>query len=107
MELHIDVQLVVSVKNNYQLIDIVLSAFVGKEDGLDNKACSGMCLAGYFCPEGSTSEKQLECANFVVLENGNGNSVYCPFGSSSPLVVPAGYYSIKGNSSTRYCCIHF
>ena len=52
--------------------------------------CSGRCLAGYYCNEGSISSTEYNCG---------GSSVYCPEGSSKPLNVEQGYYSLPINSS--------
>src|SRR5687767_1429781 len=50
-------------------------------------------MEGYWCSSGSSSATQYECG---------GSSVYCPSGSSNPLPVPNGYYSIGGlNDRTR------
>ena len=49
--------------------------------------CSGVCAAGYYCPEGSTSATQRECG---------GEHLYCPAGSGAPVPVPSGSYSSGG-----------
>jgi hypothetical protein len=36
--------------------------FTGSTTGLRDSACSGVCAAGYHCPEASTSPTQLDCA---------------------------------------------
>ncbi|CAN0109884.1 unnamed protein product, partial [Ectocarpus fasciculatus] len=54
--------------------------------------CSGPCDAGYYCNEGSAFRTQNPCGSVAV---------YCPEGSFSPTVVPAGYYSVNGTVSTR------
>ncbi|CAB1097353.1 unnamed protein product [Ectocarpus sp. CCAP 1310/34] len=51
--------------------------------GLSDPACSGVCAAGFVCPEGSTSPFQSRCG---------GLGLYCPRGSSSPSQVLVGYY---------------
>jgi hypothetical protein len=56
----------------------------GETLGLSHMACSGRCLAGYFCRAASPSRHQYPCGN---------STVYCPEGSKSPLLVRAGYYS--------------
>lgn len=52
---------------------------------LSNSTCSGLCAAGYYCRDGSTIPTQNLCGN---------ESVYCPIGSSLPLVSPPGYYTV-------------
>lgn len=83
----------------------------GNTTGLANSACTDLCAPGYYCPEGSTSQYELECGDYIsVYRDGlsgivatevTRNALYCPPGSPKPLVVPPGYYSIHGNSSTR------
>jgi hypothetical protein len=70
---------------------------VGNTTNLSDPACSGICAPGYFCPEASLSAFQLECGSYLGLDN----SVYCLAGSSAPVQVPDGYYSLGGNRSTR------
>ena len=97
---------------------------LGATEGLQNSACSGLCAPGYYCPERSTSRTQYNCGD---LFHGNNdlttlidtvssmfnisesfgtsrlqNSVFCPEGSSAPLPVQVGFYSIGFNRSTRY-----
>ena len=43
------------------------------------------CKEGYFCPSGSVTSDQYECGDA---------SVYCPSGSSIPIVAPPGYYTV-------------
>lgn len=92
--------------------------------GLSARACSGPCAPGYYCPEGSTSPKQVQCAawasqlgaeeagtghldlasagqTFFAADQTLSNAVFCPAGSSAPLVVLAGYYSSENNRTTR------
>ncbi|RYY38081.1 hypothetical protein EON62_00715, partial [archaeon] len=53
---------------------------------LASPACSGLCSAGYRCPNsGSTSPKAFECGGFGEL--------YCPLGSVTALPVPNNKYS--------------
>jgi hypothetical protein len=75
---------------------------LGNTTNLFDPACSGVCAAGYFCPEGSLSAFQIECGSSLGLEN----SVYCLPGSSSPVPVPDGYYSLGGNKTTRFLDLH-
>lgn len=46
------------------------------------------CSAGYICPAGSTSPKQVECG---------GSNVYCPPGSVIQTPVDVGYYTVDIN----------
>jgi len=55
--------------------------------------CTGSCTAGYFCPEASFSSEQEACG---------GSNYYCPQGSSSPMKVLDGYYSIPLLSPDEY-----
>lgn len=65
-----------------------LSGSYGKDEGLSNSSCSGYCLPGYYCKEGSTSNIQFQCGN---------ESVHCPIGSSSPKVTDIGKYSYNSS----------
>lgn len=51
---------------------------------LTTAACSGQCVAGYFCPQASTSSTPFQCG---------GVDKYCPQGSGAPTPVPAGFFS--------------
>ena len=64
----------------------------GSEEGLSSADCSGVCPAGYFCPAGSVSG--TECGSV---------DKYCPAGSSAPLPVGEGSYSLPedGPEATR------
>lgn len=62
----------------------------GATESLSNSSCSGTCQAGYWCPPESTSSTSRKCGNVTV---------YCPTGSSIPLAVPAGYYSVSSDGS--------
>ena len=57
----------------------------GATEGLNTEECSGLCAAGFFCPEGSTSSTQQLCG---------GSDFYCPAGSGAPIPVDTGYYTI-------------
>ncbi|GMF50831.1 unnamed protein product [Phytophthora fragariaefolia] len=59
----------------------------GNVTGLGSAACSGPCLAGYYCPRGSTSATQLTCG---------GVDVFCPTGSAFPTQVSPGHYTVGG-----------
>eukprot|EP00970_Alexandrium_tamarense_P019930 scaffold14630_cov221-Alexandrium_tamarense.AAC.1 len=60
------------------------SGYFGNSTGSSKAVCDGKCLAGYYCPEGSTSPTQVPCGNA---------SVICPENSSNPRKVLTGYYS--------------
>ncbi len=49
-----------------------------------NSSCSGLCSAGYYCPEGSWSDKQHQCYS---------EATFCPEGSGAPLNCEIGYYT--------------
>lgn len=55
---------------------------------LTSAACSGQCVAGYFCTEGSTSSTASQCG---------GVDKYCPQGSASPQPVSDGFFSTPVN----------
>ena len=71
----------------------------GNTTGLTTKECAAdcreidavcdssvsLCREGFFCPPGSTSSEQNECGS---------PGVFCPQGSSLPIPVSGGYYSI-------------
>ena len=58
----------------------------GNTEGLSSDYCSGRCSAGWYCPAGSTSPKQLACGS---------ENFYCPLGVGEPLQVQKGYYTSK------------
>ena len=60
----------------------------GSRTQLSDSRCDGLCLPGYYCSEGSTSERQFPCGN---------RTVYCPVGSSYPIPVQKGYYSLNSS----------
>lgn len=59
----------------------------GSIGGLISDVCMGQCAPGYWCMEASTSATQFRCG---------GWQLYCPAGSTSPLDVPVGHYSVGG-----------
>ena len=77
----------------------------GATEGLENSACTGICAAGYFCPEGSTSQFERQCgfhfSASLTANSTDSNSVFCPEGSPEPLLVQVGYYSVGFNRSIR------
>lgn len=75
------------------------SGYFGNSTGLTDISCSSedcwtggcnkksnLCWEGYFCPEGSVRGDQRQCGS---------TDKYCPRGSSLPLPVTPGYYSIN------------
>lgn len=65
------------------------AGFYGHDEMETSPTCSGLCEAGYYCLNASTSPHQNKCGNATV---------YCPKGSIEPLRVPSGAYSIHGSS---------
>lgn len=66
----------------------------GNQMQLSSQNCSGVCPAGFFCPEGSISPFEFPCdAN---------PTIYCPEASPRPLTTGLGYYSISNNISDQY-----
>lgn len=57
-----------------------------------NASCTGPCTAGYYCPEGSISDKQIQCPDAAS---------YCPASSSLPVPVSAGHYTF-GHEPSNY-----
>lgn len=56
----------------------------GSTYGLKAPFCSGSCISGFYCPEGSVSGSPAIC---------KGSSVFCPPGSQAPQLVSTGYYT--------------
>ena len=69
----------------------------GKKEGLDDSRCSGLCLPGFYCREGSTTNRQFPCGN---------QTVYCPIGSSYPKLTGRGMYSYNSSSSSLSSDLH-
>lgn len=57
----------------------------GSFQQMTNASCSGVCKAGWYCPEGSISSTQNPCGY---------NDNYCPEGSAAPVQVRLGHYTI-------------
>jgi len=64
----------------------------GALPGLSSESCSGPCIAGYYCPQGSVFPKVFTCGDV---------SVYCPVGSGAPIVAAPGELTVDGAPSTR------
>lgn len=61
------------------------SGSYGENTQLSSAFCTGVCPAGWYCPEGTEDPYQHPCyAN---------PSVYCPKGSARPLQTPEGYFA--------------
>jgi hypothetical protein len=93
----------------------------GEKIGEMNSQCSTECEAGYWCPPGSTSPRQLKCSydsvpgssglvmgsSLTGRTDGFGgtsrqnNMRYCPKGSAFPLFVPPGFVTAGGDEYTR------
>lgn len=58
----------------------------GSRSGLSERDCDGVCEAGYYCPEGSTSPQQNKCGSV---------DMFCPTGSHFPQPVTQGYYTVN------------
>ena len=65
--------------------------------GLNLTAPSGLCEAGYFCPEGSSSSTQLDCPTGRFCVAGTHTPDLCPPGMS----VYCQVFSIKQQSSRK------
>ncbi|GMF24118.1 unnamed protein product [Phytophthora lilii] len=61
----------------------------GNRAGLTSSECSGVCAAGYYCPEGSIVAQAVACAT---------SAVFCPEGSAVPTLTDKGYCGISKNS---------
>ncbi len=60
----------------------------GASEGLHSEQCSGLCSAGFYCPDSATvTNKAAECGS---------SAVFCPPGSFEPTPVPRGTYSVGG-----------
>ena len=63
----------------------------GNVEGLTSAACSGMCAAGYWCGEGSTSPTQNACVD----GGSDGRAAFCPAGSGRPVAAAAGRRTVS------------
>ena len=79
-------------KNNVQTL--CPAGTYGNTLGLSTPLCSGLCVAGFYCPEGTI--------NYVLNRCGSVDK-YCPQGSATPQTAPEGYYTTPetGNVMTR------
>ena len=70
----------------------------GATFGLQDRGCSGVCAAGYYCPANSTSPRQFDCGNATV---------YCPARSAAPTLAAGGEYTLgldeRTMNSTAAC----
>ena len=57
-----------------------------------NSSCTGPCTAGYYCPAGSISDKQIRCPDAAS---------YCPQESAQPVPVSPGHYTV-GHEPANY-----
>ncbi len=70
-------------------LNLCLGGYYGNLPNQISKYCNGQCDPGYRCLSGSISSRQFTCGS---------SSVYCPIGSSNPLPVSNGYFSIGGQT---------
>ena len=98
--------------------------------GSASSACEGLCQAGYYCLQGSTSPRQHPCpagrfgvagaidshcsgscsagyycpstSTSPIQNECGGENVFCPSGSGAPTAVKKGYYSTGGSPTTRF-----
>ncbi|KAL4094950.1 hypothetical protein PRIC1_010600 [Phytophthora ramorum] len=61
----------------------------GNKAGLTTAECSGLCAAGYYCPEGSIVAQAVACAT---------SAAFCPQGSALPTATAEGYCAVSENS---------
>lgn len=69
------------------------AGFYGSVEQETRPQCAGLCMAGYYCPLGSTSPYQNPCGGF---------DRYCPTGSSLPLLVTDGYYTNEDDYTGKF-----
>jgi hypothetical protein len=62
----------------------------GNASGLSTAACSGVCRAGYYCPQGSTNATAFPCG---------GVAFYCPPASPARVAVQQGFYSLPEDAA--------
>lgn len=60
------------------------AGFYGASEGLTTSSCSGPCVAGFFCPPGSTSPIMNACGS---------DDLFCPPKSALPIRVTPGFYT--------------
>lgn len=59
---------------------------------LSTPDCNGLCLEGFYCDLGSTSNHEAACgATFV----------FCPLGAAAPTAVSVGWYTVGGPDFAR------
>jgi len=71
------------------------SASIGATD------CLGLCAAGYFCPEQSTSPTANPCHPDPLNPPSNPAQYFCPEGTPAPVEVLPGYFSIPENAPSN------
>lgn len=71
--------------------------YYGDTQGLVSNQCSGQCLAGYICAEGSISSTQQVCGTA---------KVYCPMGSYEPTLALPGFYTVNAGIYEEYDAVH-
>lgn len=63
----------------------------GSSSGLTNDECSGSCSAGFYCPSGSISAKQVSCGV-------DSTHQFCPAGSAKPQPTTRGHYAVRSEA---------
>ncbi len=85
----------------------------GSEMDLFTSNCSGVCEGGYYCPEASTSKREIICPAGHYCPQASGEPIGCPGGSFNDVagaiecvgICSAGYYCQgRSNSSTETIC---
>jgi hypothetical protein len=64
----------------------------GSSAALPTSACSGPCAPGFFCDGGAVSPTQHPCGSVAM---------YCPAGSTAPVIARPGEYTVGPTPSTR------
>jgi hypothetical protein len=62
----------------------------GNQAGLTTSECSGLCAAGYYCPEGSIVAHAVACAT---------SAAFCPQGSALPTNTSRGYCAVSEDAA--------
>jgi hypothetical protein len=91
----------------------------GTATAMTTSACSGPCIAGYYCPAGSTGEYGNTATTATAATNATPSTKcppghYCPTGTGSPIPCAAGTFGNATAGATtpctsacpagKYCC---
>lgn len=92
-----------------------LSSHVDPSQGFADFGCSGSCFLGHYCPDNSTSRKQLPCpagryGSTRGLKDANCTDIcplgnYCPEGSPFPVKCPAGVFGMHEGLKDSSCSL--